>query len=154
MIVRLVTALTFAAAAGAAQPLIEAERTLEERKAASPLVETERTLDELKWVARPIVVFADSPRDPRVLSQLQAFEEQTDELLERDVVILIDTDPDGGSELRTRFRPRSDFMAVLMGKDGEVKYRKPRPVTVRELMRLIDRMPMRRQEMLTRRDDS
>ena len=34
---------------------------------------------------------------------------------------------------------------VLVGKDGEVKYRKPSPVTVREVIRLIDRMPLRRQ---------
>ncbi len=50
-----------------------------------------------------------------------------------------------GSDLRTKLRPRG-FMLVLMGKDGEVKLRKPLPWTVRELSRSIDKMPMRQRE--------
>lgn len=113
---------------------------------ASAAEPVEQTLDELKWVARPIIIFADSPADPRLKRQLAELEEGMDELEERDVVILVDTDPGTRSELRTRFRPR-DFNVLLLGKDGEVKYRKPDPITVREITRLIDRMPLRQQEL-------
>ena len=109
------------------------------------------SLAELKWQSRPIVIFGDAPGDPRVIQQLSAFEARSEELEERDVVIIVDTDPDTLSDLRRSFRPR-DFMVVLVGKDGEVKYRKPSPVTVREIMRLIDRMPMRQQEIRAAKD--
>jgi len=109
------------------------------------------SLDALKWSARPIVIFGDAPNDPRVVQQLAAFEDRAEELEERDVTVIVDTDPGTLSELRRKFRPR-DFMVVLVGKDGEVKYRKPDPVTVREIMRLIDRMPMRQQEIRALRD--
>ncbi|MEM6465797.1 MAG: DUF4174 domain-containing protein [Pseudomonadota bacterium] len=105
---------------------------------------TSPDLDSMLWVSRPIIVFAESERDPRLQQQVEIFAAQQAALDERDVVVIIDTDPE--SELRTRFRPR-DFMFVLVGKDGEVKYRKPRPVPVREISRVIDRMPMRRREM-------
>ncbi|NNU81324.1 DUF4174 domain-containing protein [Halovulum dunhuangense] len=104
------------------------------------------TLEELKWVARPIIVFADSPADPRLRQQLAAFEAEPAELEARDVVILVDTDPAANGPLRLAFRPR-DFNVIVLGKDGRVAYRKPDPVTVREVIRLIDRMPLRRQEI-------
>ncbi|MEM1266876.1 MAG: DUF4174 domain-containing protein [Pseudomonadota bacterium] len=107
---------------------------------------SEESLDALRWEARPVVIFADSPNDPRVQEQLDMLDADEAELTLRDVVILVDTDPDAGSDLRQRLRPR-DFMFVLIGKDGEVKYRKPNPVPVRELVRLIDRMPMRQREI-------
>jgi len=107
-------------------------------------------LSELMWVARPIIVFADNPNDPRFLQQLEEFEEQTEELEERDVVILVDTDPSATSELRKKFRPR-DFRLLVIGKDGKVAYRKSNPVTVREVIRLIDRMPLRRDEIAAER---
>lgn len=102
--------------------------------------------EDLKWVARPIVIFADSPADPRVGTQLANLERNKAELEERDVVILVDTDPSAKSALRQRFRPR-DFSVLVIGKDGEIKYRKPTPITGREVLRLIDRLPMRRQEV-------
>jgi hypothetical protein len=36
---------------------------------------------------------------------------------------------------------------VIMGKDGEVELRKPRPWDVREISRTIDKMPLRQQEI-------
>lgn len=105
-----------------------------------------QSLDELKWVSRPIVIFADAENDPRVRQQLEMFEARSEELEERDVVVIVDSDPAADSALRDKLHPR-DFMFVLIGKDGQVKYRKPNPVPVRELIRVIDRMPMRQQEI-------
>jgi hypothetical protein len=107
------------------------------------------TLDDLKWVARPIVVFADNENDPAFVTQMSFLESRADDLLERDVVVLTDTDPDGESALRQALRPRG-FMFVLIGKDGQVKLRKPSPWDVREISRTIDKMPMRQQEMRAR----
>ena len=103
-------------------------------------------LDDLKWVARPVVVFADTELNPAFQEQVDLLEERLSELADRDVILITDTDPDARSELRTKLRPRG-FMLVLIGKDGGVKLRKPFPWDVRELTRSIDKMPLRQQEI-------
>ena len=110
-------------------------------------------LEDFLWVARPIVVFADSGSDPAVAEQLQYLEQQRNELDERDVVILVDTDPAANSALRQKLRPRG-FMFVLVSKEGEILLRKPKPVTTREIIRQIDRTPLRRQEIQNNRGSS
>lgn len=108
------------------------------------------TLDELKWIARPIVVFAESPFDPLFQQQMQLIADRADDLALRDVIVITDTDPDARTELRQRLRPRA-FMLTLIGKDGQVKLRKPSPWDVREISRSIDKMPLRQQEIRDRR---
>jgi hypothetical protein len=108
----------------------------------------EINLDDFLWVNRPIVVLADSPDDPRFLEQLRLLEERLPDLKERDVVVITDTDPSQQTDLRQALRPRG-FMLVLIGKDGGIKLRKPSPWSVREISRVIDKMPMRRQEIRT-----
>ena len=109
---------------------------------------SEINLDDFLWVNRPIVVLADSPDDPRFLEQLRLLEERLPDLKERDVVVITDTDPSQQTDLRQALRPRG-FMLVLIGKDGGIKLRKPSPWSVREISRVIDKMPMRRQEIRT-----
>ncbi len=108
--------------------------------------EVSKDLNDYLWLNRPVVVFADTPNDPRFIAQLQFLEDGAAEMGERDVVIITDTDPLAKSELRKKLRPRG-FQLVLIGKDGQVKLRKPLPWSVRELSRMIDKMPMRQQEM-------
>lgn len=105
---------------------------------------------DFKWIARPVVVFATSTADPRFAQQMELLADRTDELVQRDVVVIVDTDEDNLSDLRRKLRPR-DFMIVLIGKDGGVKLRKPFPYDVRELSRSIDKMPLRQQEINDRR---
>jgi len=107
---------------------------------------TSLDIDTLIWLARPVVVFADSPNDPRFRQQMDLLLENVDELAERDVIVLTDTDPSARSPLRTRLRPRG-FGLVIIGKDGEVELRKPSPRDVREITRSIDKMPLRQQEV-------
>ncbi len=121
----------------------EADRTI-------PLNAAEVELDDFKYVARPVLVFADSPNDAQFVQQMELFADRADELALRDVVVIFDTDPDARGDIRLRLRPRG-FMLALMGKDGEIKARKLRPWDVRELTRSIDKMPMRQQEMQNRR---
>ena len=67
-------------------------------------------------------------------------------LADRDVVILIDTDPAARSDVRTQLRPRG-FSMVLLAKDGTVVLRKPSPWDVREIRRAIDKLPLRQDEI-------
>ncbi len=107
-------------------------------------------IDDFKWIARPVVVFATSPADPRFAEQMELLADRVEELVVRDVVVIVDTDDETLSDLRRKLRPR-DFMMVLIGKDGGVKLRKPFPYDVRELTRSIDKMPLRQQEIRERR---
>jgi hypothetical protein len=114
------------------------------------LPEYDGTLDAFLWHKRPVVIFADSPEDPRFQDQMQRLENGAADLLDRDVVVLTDTDPSKRSDLRKALRPRG-FMLVLVGKDGGVKLRKPHPWSVRELSRTIDKFPSRLREVEERR---
>lgn len=107
-------------------------------------------LGEFLWLARAVVVFADTPNDPRFAQQMKALTSRPDDLALRDVVIITDTDPAADTALRERLRPRG-FMMALVGKDGTVKLRKPLPWSLRELTRSIDKMPLRQQEIRDRR---
>ncbi len=106
----------------------------------------EAELSQFLWKKRVLVIFADGPDDPHFIEQLRRLETRTEDLAERDVVLLIDTDPSADSALREKLRPRG-FMLVLLGKDGAVYLRKPLPWNVREISRSIDKMPMRREEL-------
>ena len=107
-------------------------------------------LDSFLWIARPIVVFADTAADPRFRKQMELLTERTGELVDRDVIVITDTDAGAVTDIRKKLRPRG-FMLVLVGKDGGVKLRKPAPWSVRELSRSIDKMPVRQQELRDRR---
>jgi len=112
----------------------------------SPLAASAVALADFLWIARPVVVFADSPADPLFARQMRYLEDGWPDLAERDVVVIVDTDPAARSDARQRLRPRG-FSLVFVDKDGDVKQRKPQPWTARELVHAIDRTPLRRQEM-------
>ena len=107
-------------------------------------------LEDLQWVARPLVIFADTPNDPRFTQQMDLLLADMDDLAERDVIVITDTDRAAMSDVRTTLRPRG-YMMALVGKDGRVALRKPAPWSVRELSRSIDKMPLRQQEISDRR---
>lgn len=116
-------------------------------------VATDVVLDDFMWIARPVVVFADSPADPAFQRQVDLLLARADDLVRRDVVLITDTDPAAMSEIRRALRPRG-FMLALLGKDGGVKLRKPLPWDVRELGRSIDKMPLRLQELRDERNSN
>ena len=45
------------------------------------------------WLNRVLVVFSDTPADPRFVKQMQMIEERPRDLLERDVIVVTDTRP-------------------------------------------------------------
>lgn len=106
-------------------------------------------LREFLWIKRPVVVFADTPNDPRFIEQMNLLAADIPAVLTRDIIVLTDTDPDARSDLRRTLRPRG-FMLVLMDKDGGVKLRKPSPWDMREISRSIDKWPTRQQEIRER----
>jgi Domain of unknown function (DUF4174) len=144
--------LLFCAALAASAATGEGAATAVEAAAFSAITGGQADLDALRHLNRPIVVFADSPDDPAFTEQMRLIEGRWPELADRDVVVIADTDPAAASAIRTKLRPRG-FMLVLIDKDGTVALRKPFPWDVRELMRAIDRMPDRREEIRNRRAD-
>jgi Domain of unknown function (DUF4174) len=106
-------------------------------------------LADLLWVKRPLVVFADSPNDPNFIRQMQLLDRNAGDLVDRDVLVITDTDPAARSAIRQKLRPRG-FSLVLMDKDGQAKLRKPLPWDVREITHAIDKFPLVRQEALDR----
>jgi Domain of unknown function (DUF4174) len=110
---------------------------------------------------RVFIVFADAG-DPRVEAQAKELLAQRDAMTERDMTALTvmgdgtikpihGKAPAGidANALRTRYQVEASaaFTALLIGKDGTVKWREQRPADPGELFALIDTMPMRRQEM-------
>ena len=109
-------------------------------------VEKNTNIKDFEWAQRPIVIFANSDRDPNFISQIEFLSQDIKALKERDIVVLIDTNPSMPSFLRKKLRPHG-FAFILIGKDGQVKLRKPSPWNIREIARVIDKMPIRQQEI-------
>ena len=110
MLLALLAGLTLTAGLGAAQG------------AETPEAETirpagEATLEDFLWIKRPLVVFADNPADPRFVQQMQLVTDRLDALVDRDVVVITDTDPSARSPIRRALRPNG-FMLALIAKDG------------------------------------
>ena len=129
-----------ASAQDANAPLAPAAVVLDVREA------SDTTLAEFIWLNRLIVVFADTNRDSAFQRQMELLLERPSELIERDVVVITDTDPANPTDIRQKLRPRG-FSFVLIDKDGQVKLRKPLPWDVREISRSIDKTPLRQQEI-------
>ena len=103
-------------------------------------------LSDFEYVARPLVIFADNPRQPQFIEQMRMIEAAIGDLSERDVAVIVDSDPDARSAIRQELRPRG-FGVVLVDKDGRVTLRQPGPTAVREIARAIDRTPIRQEEL-------
>ena len=115
-------------------------------------VDKDTNLKIYEWTRRPVVIFANSDKDPNFISQMEFLSEDIRALQERDIIVLIDTDPNFSSSLRKKLRPHG-FAFILIGKDGQVKLRKPSPWNIREIARVIDKMPIRQQEITRKKQE-
>jgi hypothetical protein len=109
---------------------------------------------------RVFIVFTDAS-DQRLEAQTNALLAHRDAIADRDMTAIAvvgdhiksiygDVPADTNAKaLRARYQVEagSSFTALLIGKDGGVKWREQRPADPSELFALIDTMPMRRQEM-------
>ncbi len=104
------------------------------------------------WNSRVLVVTAPSEADPQLVAQRQIYDEGRAGADERDLVLVVAIgDSPQASALRRRFGLSGEFHVVLVGKDGSAKLASAKTVSADRLFALIDTMPMRRQEMQTRR---
>ena len=115
-------------------------------------VDKDTNLKVYEWTHRPVVIFANSDKDPNFISQMEFLSEDIRALQERDIIVLIDTNPNFSSSIRKKLRPHG-FAFILIGKDGQVKLRKPSPWNIREIARVIDKMPIRQQEIARKKQE-
>jgi len=117
-------------------------------------------LDSLRWMNRVLVLFSLSESDASFQLQKQGLASSAGEVLDRDLMILEIVQQGqsrAGNQLLSErsvqgIRERlgvgtGSFQVLLIGKDGGVKLRSSEPVSMKDLFGLIDSMPMRRQEM-------
>ena len=119
-------------------------------------------LDDYLWVGRPLLVFAPTDSDPRLVETVRRIEASRCDFVDRDMVLgLIVTDGistlDGQvvdtSQARRLFSQfgigANTFSVVLIGKDGGEKLRVNDVPDLRAIYAVIDGMPMRGREMST-----
>jgi len=124
-------------------------------------------LDALRWKHRILLLFGPSESDPSFRLQKQDLASRDQEVIERDLMVLeiLEHGESRASDrmlsekaaeaIRNRVGVRSGrFQVLLIGKDGGVKLRSEEPVPAQDIFGLIDSMPMRRQEMDSKRKSS
>jgi Domain of unknown function (DUF4174) len=117
------------------------------------------SLAELRNQSRVLLVFAPKPDDAQLEIQLRRLNEDAAALTERDVVAIAvpyESPSTTAAQLsdaeataaRRRFNVApTDFVVILVGKDGTEKLRSQKPLTVDRLCATIDAMPGRQDEM-------
>ena len=117
-------------------------------------------LDSLRWKNRVLVLFSPSESDASFQAQKKGLASSAQGVSERDLVIMEILEQGlsraenqllsekSVQDIRKRFGLQTGtFQVLLIGKDGGVKLRSSEPVSMKDLFGLIDSMPMRRQEM-------
>lgn len=112
-------------------------------------------LDEKKDHRRVLLLYgrSGSPGQNYLINQQEALNEVRDGLAERDldVIVLVASEvsePDRQFLMHDfKLVPHEDYLGWLIGKDGGIKETFKKPVSADELFKIIDRMPMRKQEM-------
>jgi hypothetical protein len=103
-------------------------------------------LTGFKWKNRVLVVLAPSDNDPRLKEQRTVDAAATAGFSERDLIEVAEIGAEG--PLHRRFGIKvDDFQVLLIGKDGHCAQQWAKPVSSEVLYSVIDRMPMRREEM-------
>ena len=120
-------------------------------------------LGSYQWKNRLLILFAPSEKDLSYQSLKEQLQRRTQEVQDRDLLAfhvfetgdgrLVHLPLNKGQVLFLRkhfsIKP-GQRMAILIGKDGEVKLRRELPVDLSEIFSVIDAMPMRQQEMRER----
>jgi Domain of unknown function (DUF4174) len=124
------------------------------------------TLIAMRGCYRPLLVFAPSLDHPQLVEQFNQLKAHAPELKSRNV-LYVPIVPEGHNQpipgskvptarlsedelaaIRHRFKvEQADFLIILIGKDGNEKLSNKTPVPVDQLERLIDSMPMHKNEM-------
>mgnify|MGYP001571409408 CR=1 FL=1 len=136
-----------------AQTVAAAEEISDNLAETAPFLDAfDVNLGDFLWQKRVLVVFADTPADPRLAEQIEYFTDAKAATDERDLILIVDSDPAAKSDVRRKLRPRG-FSFVLIDKDGRTILRKAAPWKMRELGRLIDKTTIRQQEIRKSREE-
>ncbi len=114
------------------------------------------TLDDARWNHRVLLVFPSEDRHAWA-EQQRLVDEARDALESRDILVVMVGDtqapvrlPDAAAA-RARWKVGAhEGAAVLVGKDGGEKWRAPLPAPLAPVFSLVDRMPMRQEELRER----
>ena len=116
-------------------------------------------LSDYLWQRRPLLLFAPSESDPRLLETMRLIEASRCDFVDRDMVLgrivtegtstldshVIDTNQ--AQQLMSEFEIGAEsFSVVLLGKDGGEKLRTADVPDVQAIYAVIDGMPMRARE--------
>ena len=124
------------------------------------------TLRAMRDCYRPLLVFAPSLDNPQLKAQFSQLQGHTPDLKSREI-LYVPIVPEGHNQpipashiptarlsedelaaAHQHFQVENgSFLVVLLGKDGGIKLKSRTPVSVDQLKRLIDSMPMRQGEM-------
>lgn len=117
-------------------------------------------LSDYLWQSRPLLVFAPTGNDPRLVETMRRIEASRCDFADRDMVLgwivtdgastldgnVVDTDQ--AQRLRSEFGiGATSFSVVLIGKDGGEKLRVNDIPDLAAIYAVIDGMPMRGSEM-------
>lgn len=119
-------------------------------------------LNDYRWESRPLLVFAPTATDPRLLKTLSRIDASRCDFISRDMVLgqvvaegnsTLDgnsVDADEARRLTDRFAiGPSAFSVVLIGKDGGEKLRVDAVPDLQAIYAVVDGMPMRSRELAT-----
>ena len=103
-------------------------------------------LSRYLWKNRIILTFADDEDHPDLIKLKAEMKENNCEILNRDLLHLhLSNDGKTGNHITTNDQ---SFRILLIGKDGGIKYESNQYVSLIQLFKLIDSMPMRQDEMV------
>lgn len=119
-------------------------------------------LSDYRWKSRPLLLFAPSGSDPRLVETLSRIEASRCDFVSRDMVIgLVVTEgtstldghvlsADQSQGLASQYAiGENAFSVVLIGKDGGEKLRVNQVPDLHTVYAVVDGMPMRNREMAT-----
>ena len=124
-----------------------------------------QSLDQYRWTSRIVLVFSPTPNNALFKEQVALLKAAVDDFKDRDVIFIFSNGREAVStntysplpvqtgNYHTAFKVDIDqFELILIGLDGTEKYRSgPKLTPPKDLMGLIDSMPMRRQELRERK---
>ena len=116
-------------------------------------------LSDYRWESRPLLLFAPTDSDPRLVETMRRIEARRCDCVDRDIVLgrivtegtsTLDghvVDPTQAQRLVSEFGIGADsFSVVLIGKDGGEKLRVAGIPDLQAIYAVIDGMPMRARE--------
>jgi len=111
-------------------------------------------LEDKKDHRRVLLLYGREDAQHYLIEQQEALKQADQQVAERDLDIIVllagqvmEPDRQFMMSSEIKLNPADDFAGWLIGKDGGVKHRFSAPVDPKEVFRLIDSMPMRKQEV-------